>query len=357
MANYTSDDMPYSARANLHTYPFWMYVDPEFPTTKAWQFNKGGLVIRLYPLFRTSDANSLPIPSLRVENIPFAKWFKPDGTLYTFDPTVAVPVLKPYPSDGDPESYLIDKPDHSYLPPIKPMDSMRFDTFGKIVNGADIEINNRFIELLRFRSQQWWIGQSVKGIVGFNTGVSFDINELGHPVGPPVHKVDISGEFVGDEKPVTLDIIDQVLTDFISDYQPPISEVLMLDAKQHFASREYRRFVLDAATACEYIKDETFRRLWTSKYSTEFNRDKVLGRWDLTNHLDVKLKNNFGISYKEQHLRHWQRIKDLWDARGNVSHGGLCAYGSPQTVVDRDRAKEMLQAVLHCIPWLKSLKK
>ena len=167
--------------------------------------------------------------------------------------------------------------------------------------------------------------------------------------------LDVSGEFIGDEKPIDLNMLNEIVNDLTSDNQPPISEILMLDAKHHFASRDYRRFVIDAATACEYVKDDAFIKLWSARYSTVFDRDTVLGKWHLANHLDVKLKKHFGISYKDAHPLHWEQVNNLWDARGNVSHGGLCAYGSPPIVIDRDKAKDMLISALHCAEWLSSL--
>lgn len=352
----SSEDVHESGKAHLFSYPFWMYVSPDFPQDKVIEFRMADIIMRIYPPFRSGDANSLPIPSIKIKNIPFAKWFQPDGKPFERESVVLVPAMQAK-ADGSHDLHLIDKPDdYSLLPLVKPMDSLRLDIFGKIENGKDHEINNRFIELIRYRSKQWWIGQTLKGIVGFNTGIGFKIDKEGKPVGPPEHRVDVSGEFIGDEKPIDFNIWSKVVNDLISDNQPPIAEILMLDAKHHFASRDFRRFVIDAATACEYVKDDTFKKLWTARHSTEFDRNDVLGKWHLANHLDVKLKKHFSISYKEAHPLHWEQVNNLWDARGNVSHGGMCAYGAPPPImIDRDKAKEMLSSALHCIEWLKSL--
>lgn len=351
-----SEDIHNGGKAYLFRYPFWMYVSPDFPQDKTIEFRMGDIFIRIYPPFRTGEANSLPIPSIKIRNIPYAKWFQPDGKPFERESVVLVPAMQASKADGSHDLHLIDKPDaYDLLPPVKPMDSLRFDICGNIENGKDHEINNRLIGLIRYRSKQWWIGQTLKGIVGFNTGIGFNIDKEGKPVGPPVHRLDVSGEFVGDEKPIDFNIWSEVVDDLISDNLPPIAEILMLDAKHHFSSRDFHRFVIDAATACEYVKDDAFRKLWSVRHSIEFDRDKVLGKWNLANHLDVKLKNNFGISYKEEHPLHWEKINNLWDARGNVSHGGLCAYGLPPVMVDRDKAKDILSSALHCIEWLKSL--
>lgn len=351
----TSNEDARQAMAYLFSYPFWIYVSPELPTDEIMYFKQENLKIYIYPPFRSGDANTLPIPTIKMENIPFANWVNPDGTPHTDKIVVGIPIMELDPETGNKQGIIIDKPDHYCLPSIKPMDSIRFDIYGNVPSGVEAQINNKLIEIIRFRSKQWWIGQSLRGIIGFNSGIGFHIDINGNPISCPINRIDVSGEFIGDELPIDSNIWNTITDDLMNGSQPPISEILMLDAKHHFASRDFRRFVLDAATACEYVKDETFKRLWGTKSSTEFNRDVVLGSWDMSKHLDVKLKNHFGISYKEEHPSHWKEIQNLWDARGNVSHGSLCAYGKPQIIIDRDKAKDILHSALHCISWLKSL--
>lgn len=212
-------------KAHLFSYPFWMYVSPEFPQDKAIEFRMNDVIMRIYSPFRSGEANSLPIPSIKIKNIPYAKWLQPNGKPFERESVVLVPAMQ-VKVDGGRDLHLIDHPDsYNLLPLVKPMDSLRLDIFGKIENGQNHEINNRLIELIRYRSKQWWIGQTLKGIVGFNTGIGFKIDKEGKPVGPPEHMLDVSGEFIGDEKPIDFSIWSEVVNDLISDSQPPISEI------------------------------------------------------------------------------------------------------------------------------------
>jgi hypothetical protein len=211
----SSEDVHNSGKALLFSYPFWMYVSPEFPQDKVMEFKMGDIIMRIYSPFRSGEANSLPIPTIKINNIPYAKWLQPDGTPFERESVVAVPAMQAE-ADGSRKLHVIDKPDgYNLLPLVKPMDSLRLDIFGKIENGKDHEINNKLIELIRYRSKQWWIGQTLKGIVGFNTGIGFEIDKYGKPVGPPVHRLDVSGEFIGDEKPIDFNIWNEVINDFI----------------------------------------------------------------------------------------------------------------------------------------------
>lgn len=180
------------------------------------------------------------------------------------------------------------------------------------------------------------------------------MSEKGKPIGRGEGFLDFSLQGF-DEKLVNFTIWRQAIDDFNCGVEVPEQEVLLMDAVYLSAKRDFRRCVIDAATAVEQAKDTTFQRLWVACKTEPFNRDKVLGRWDISNHLDVKLKHNFGRSYKEDFPAAWEIIHKLWDARGNIGHGGKNVYGDPPVAVDDKFVLSFLKTAEHCIRWLEKL--
>ena len=131
----------------------------------------------------------------------------------------------------------------------------------------------------------------------------------------------------------------------------------MEEAYFHGATSEYRQLVLDAATACESLKERVIEKLWSESHNSTYRRGNVLKGSDLPRHLDRDLHRICGRSFRVEQPKEFRGIKWLWDARGNVAHGEGAFYreqGVRVNVAD-DNAKQLLNAARTCIHWLRQL--
>jgi hypothetical protein len=138
---------------------------------------------------------------------------------------------------------------------------------------------------------------------------------------------------------------------------PPETALILLDAYYFAATGEYRRSVIDAATACEQAKDNLFERKWRERSSESFKRGRVLTGYDLPDHLSTDVKRMTQRSYDVEYPKQFSVIKSLWSARGNIAHGGTLTYrtGETNTEVTRPEATCFGAAARHCVAWLESL--
>lgn len=334
----------------VYTFPFWLYVKlPMNLETKELTFSR--IPLRIYPPFRSGQANFIPMPYVNPHSIPFLPNSRPN-IAPDFRPLslAAIPVF-------DRRILLTWEDKWGDVPPNPfPMDSLRVDVIvAERQEPIGEQVLRTFLRILRTRTRQWWVGHSVHGLVGHLRNV-FPIRDRGEPLALPEGRT--RGRTVdGDELPIEPIIWEASLGDLEQGITPPLYLELLLDGRYFGSIGDYRRAVVDLAMACEQAKDLAFERLWTtSSPGAPFHRGRVMSGYDLPEHLDRDLKR-FSHSYKEQHPDKFATLSELWDARGNIVHQGTAIFrrAGVGIEVDENACQNFVRGASHCVQWLESL--
>lgn len=340
--------------ALLFSFPFWIVCERvgEFSIE---EFCNHGVLIRVYPPFRSGKPNFTPMPPINPLQIPFC-----EGQSPSIDPKFklihlsVVPGLKREGKDSG--LNLMWGEEWDDVPDVMPMDSLRVDVLhrgGGTKNNVAKDFISRLISTLRNESDQWWIDRSVDAMLGTHRA-SFQITTEGAALEVPYGLSSGRSPF-GFEAPITSEIWTKSISSAKKLKEIPEEEVLVSDAYFFTATGDFRRAILDAATAAEMGKDMVFERLWKSKNKRKkYHRGKVLSGYELPTHLDKNLKALAGESFMEAFPKDFALIERLWKLRGKVAHGLPLTFSSAKGRVkleDKAMAK-MIRAVRSLNTWL-----
>jgi hypothetical protein len=213
----------------------------------------------------------------------------------------------------------------------------------------------RLISNLRSVSRQWWLSASIDRLLGWVRN-EYPIDRYGKPKGELV----AGGKSRvprGTERAINASMWEKALRITEKGGDPPVTDELLLDAEYFASCGDFRRFVLDAAAACEIAKDTAVQRVWFHHKTERFRRGKALSGYDLCKHLDIQLRDICGRSFLDEHPDLFRQIGFLWDARGNVAHGESAFYRDGGAIIDvnNEKAVELLVAAERCVQWLDGL--
>lgn len=304
-------------------------------------------MLRIYPPFRSGPANFITMPHLDPGQIPSLSGKKPRKRIQLRH-AVAIPTLV-HSTQTEPGLLVTLSVNWGKRPQIFPMDSLRVDVFGTCENLETVI--EQLLQLLRWRSRQWWITRSVAPLEGFLRG-ELPVLRDGTLVGLQGSERGKMRTVTGNELPIDKHLWTGVIEDFRRGLEPPIYDILLLDARYFASTGESRQSVLDSASAIEQARDITIEDLWPLHGDQrKFHRDKVLKGDKLYNHLDRDLNNYIGRSYKSEHPSQFEKIKTLWIARHNIAHGGSGKYrrGGRTVQIDDKGALEFAQAAEDCV--------
>lgn len=351
------------SKAYIFSFPFWIYVNTRHaPSINMVNFE--GVQIRLYPPFKTSAANWIPMPKIDKEKIPFLRNRRPKEISNHFSISIApMPLLDGPGADKMGVVVALEEEWPSGKKPVNfPMDALRIDIISKEDREDFGEIAERFVKLLmaqlRVISKQWWIFRSIDSLLGW-TRLYVDVDKFGTPTDVPIGTIKIRTPN-GSERAISISIWNLAVERVEKNIQPPLYEVLMMDAEFHLATYEIRQFILSASTACEQFKEIVIESIWIKENpGKKYRRGKVLNSYDICRHIDVDLKNICDKSFKVEDEESFSYIKKLWDARGNVAHGEMPYFNSDgqRIEVDEEIAKNMISAARKLVNWLSRLKK
>lgn len=345
-------------KALLLTFPFPIFVDRSNPP-RVTEIEVGGLKYRVYPPFRSGPANWLGAPGIRADKVPFV-----DGQALangkansTFLTVAAHPML------GDEAGklaamQLIWTAEWESPPRMYPMDSLRVDALteaaGEIAHGVN-DVVQRLISMLRAISKQWWLGKALDPMQGWYRN-EFEINELGGQIGD-ANAIARGQAPVGCEIPVDEAVWTKALMAVGRMEKPLIADELLLDAWYYRACSDYRRMVIDCATACEIEKDLAFERIWVRSRSGAYRQGKAQRGYDITTHLDSDIRRLGQRPLSEDDPGLFREIGWLWQARGNVAHGKAARYvrNEKLVVVDEATSMDLLNASRRCMQWLRGI--
>jgi hypothetical protein len=347
---------------------FGIYCDLH-PIQAIKEIDIEGVTVRFYPPYRDkSDHYLVETHSIDKKKVPFRQLqklqFKP---IHLLPAAIAIPHFAD--DNKEPAGVTMFAPETISSGEVRPRlnqlpkDCFRLDVIG--LNEDDAEkVATRwfehFMDLLRWRSRQWWIRRSNLGISRPRM-FSFAIKANGDivPTNTQYSGVTTVRTLIGSERRVVSTIWTQAIEDMRNGNEPPFHEVLLLDAHYFHALGDLRQAVLLSDLACENLKEIIFKRLWCrqnpGKLYDEERRNKLLRNWDLPRHIDLKFKDHFRLSYKDLFPDHWQHINNLWTTRNNVAHGGPNQFGDPPIEVTPEICREFLRSAEHCVGWLNGL--
>ncbi len=162
----------------------------------------------------------------------------------------------------------------------------------------------------------------------------------------------------GDEQAINHDLWESAIRDLECGVEPPLYEELLLDGRYFASISNWRRSVFETASACEQAKEIAFKRFWFKKYpNKKYRRGKILSGYDLPEHLDDRAMQFFNRSYRREYPDGFRTIEDLWNARGDVAHGGEAEYHRSGQIIkiNREKAVKFVNIALHCVRWLEGL--
>lgn len=334
--------------ALVATYPFWIFVDRSArlePHTVEIQ----GVSVRVYPPFRTSPANHLPLPDVKPKAIPFL-----DEAASRYSSQVALAPLAVVPNLLNGEPNLIWGDEWTSGLPCLPMDAMRLDVFPAAGGPVCASVMHRIIGLLRYRTRQWWIGNSLAGMVD-TIRCGFFVQADGSPMERPHSRASTSKLF-GDEQCLNAEIWEGVLDELRSERCIPLPSDLLLDARWFAVGGNRHRALLEAAIAAETETKQTFVRVLKRK-GIAFKAGKHLRGHSLADWVDGDLKRVTGLTYRTRSDNKIDWIRRLWSVRGRIAHGLPAAYLANKRLVevDDDALIVFLHAAEHLVDWLQSL--
>ena len=298
---------PYSF---IYTFPFWLIVDSRRPPVTSC-IEREGRRFRFYPPFRSAPANWLPMPLVDLATLPFLEGQKPrdlrqDGYLMSLAsvPKLGIPGVQDF---GITLDWGPDRGEPMLTPP---MDSLRVDVIplaDATPPGSNIEsVLRSFLSNLRVSSGQWWITRSIDPLVGWQRNF-FKCDEYGKPAEDPIAS-GAARSPSGHERPISELLWNQALAATARGDDPELHDVLMADAYFHAVTSEHRQLVLDAAAACESLKERVIEKLWLQAHGGIYRRGKVLRGYDLPRHLDKDLHQICGRSFRVEYLKEFRGI-------------------------------------------------
>ena len=344
--------------AYIYTLPYWIFTDD----TELWRGNQveyNDYIYAIYPPHRNSDYPFLNTPTkIHFEQIPGLK---------TNENITVEPFNILLPDMGDPQKRLIIWPGGiDKLDPIKiPKDSVRIDILPKSKNKFQPDEAKRFLnnlmQLVRWKTKQWWITRSSYALSS-SGAFPIVINTQRLPIKTTIRLLPVISTcgLFGDEAILTESLWIECSTQAcLDDVNVPVYDFLLLEAKYFLGVKDIRQTILEASSAVDICKEITFQRLWCAKHPgklyDESKRFDLLRNMNYPKHLDFKFQNHFHRSYKQEHPHEWTEIKNLYDTRNNIAHGGHNEYGAPPVVVDYDVCRKFVLAADHCVSWLLNL--
>ena len=127
-----------------------------------------------------------------------------------------------------------------------------------------------------------------------------------------------------------------------------------MDAEYFASTGDFRRMVLDAAIACEIEKDKSFECLWRCNRTGQYRRGKAQSGYELPRLLDADLERLAGKSLRVDEPEVFERIQNLWNARGNVAHGEPAQFRTTSGIeAVSSHSRQLLDGAASCVQWLR----
>lgn len=328
-------------RAYLCCFPFDIYVSLEQPPPYA--IEVAGQIVTVYFPFRSHASPSEGSPQLDPERIPYREG--------TFAPASrdAIPISLAAVQNMSSNSGVAD---------CIRLDLADLATTDLKAVGAEKDVRDilfSFARLVRWVTGQWWVGMDKLFENSLVRNV-FTINEKGERVGVFVGIRSVFRHF-GFEKPLDAATFKWVCEAIAGGQHPPPYRDIVYDAIYWYARRDYRRVVLDAAVACEMIRDALVEGVSRTMGVSARKVGKSLIGDDVREHLDNGFPEGYNLSFSAANSEAYQAVSQLWIARGNIAHGRppIIRDGATSRTPTEDDYRRWLLACFDLVRWYEGL--
>ena len=358
--------------AYFFTFPFWLYSDKTIDWDElSAEFQ--GVPIQIFPPFRSGEHSFNGSPKIKFHNLPLSKkeMVAQQNLNIRELNHIQYPEI-PHKGGGLKASQIAltvdnktddkmtnDKMDVLFKSNGRPMDSLRIDILIENENSRAIaeQAINTLLDILRTMTQQWWIHRSIDSLVGYCRGgvhINKETNVISNDAFGALHL----NHVFGFEKNITEGIWKQAVTRLAQNDKPHSSEKLWLDSAWSAKSGELMLTPIYLCIALEQALEFAFYTVWQKNNSTKFKRGKVLKNKNLPDNLDKDSMLFFGRSFKKDHPKEHEYVRNLWVIRGNVAHGlePILFPNGVKTEMDMDMAGHFFNSSRVALDWLTELR-
>lgn len=345
---------------HLFTFPYWCIIDRE-GVNRVLSISIGNREFKFYPPYRTSPANEVFSP--QPNKVLFLHGLMPVNASYEIPKVSVYPLFN---EDGIGISAFQAETHESWSPKRRnrkdmPVDTIRVDVFSEDNYEPTVELK-RLMDILRVKSNQWWIGQLPYSLDYISVSQEVDVN--GNPTESlPVVNSPLVFVSVFQEKVIDIKLWSSALSDLGKNIDPKIYSIALLDAMYATSKQDNRRIVLDLARALDTAVDTHFYRIWTkNKMGTSGNYSrkafmkgvppKAGDAYNSSTSIPLLIshitQNILGQSFEESYPSEFLTLQEFWEKKRNpVSHGGSIH-------ITTSEAHNYIQATARCIDWLES---
>ncbi len=210
---------------------------------------------------------------------------------------------------------------------------------------------DRILELMRFFTLQWWISRDHRFDESYIRN-SFGINDSGERVSE-VGSMMMAAARTGVEKVMSRATFETAVIHAGAERRAPVAIGAFCDALYSFEVGDDRRFVLEAAIACEILLNEPGTRIGAARNIPAGTVRRELGKRNFEDRLSFGLEAVVGRSFAADKPDANAWLESLWIARNNVAHGKpVITRHSGMTVrPDRKQVAAMAMAVIELFMW------
>lgn len=347
---------------NIFTFPYWFIVD-KYDLNKVVNITIDNAVLRFYPPYRSSPANNQFLPQ------PDKALFL-DGKMKLTNPAYSFPKVAIYPLFNDNgigicafqaeerEEWDSNRRNRKDMP----VDTIRVDVKAG-TNFILLKQLRILFEIIRTKSNQWWIGQLPYSNDYIQVTQSVDANGESTQDPPEIFSPYV---FVSDfnERVIDFDIWLSSLDQLSAKQNSVIYKSALMDAMYFCAKNDTRRTVLDIARALDTALDVNFRRIWVKnrmgtsgnysrkvfirgippKIGESYNSSTLIPL--LISHITQHL---LGKSFENDDIANFTIIDEFWEHKRNpVSHGAV-------SELEPVELSKYIKSAEKCIAWLEIL--
>jgi hypothetical protein len=235
-----------------------------------------------------------------------------------------------------------------------PVDTLRFDT------SIPYSFNNpsflkKLTSQLRNLSGQFWIGYPALNVESVTTeGI---VKGNGIIDNFQFHSNLLTILRYNKGIPITLDILEEAISNVIHDNKVDFARTLFLDAIYQFAKNNYREVVMNLANSLDITVNKVFKEIANST-DADYDRDvfvkkhrthKMISSTYIPGLISEFIESITGLNYKSINSNQYEIIREFWlNKRNIIAHGG-------DVKIEENESAQLFEAFNSVIIWLNQI--